>query len=160
MRIDHVAFGIIAGVTCASCNGTTAGLSRSSSAMSLGSDPAAASSVGGRSGGAAAGPENCHPVESVVTYGGKTVPSYGQACQQPGGSWVVNASSDPTRVMEAASGDSVPRQRAAAFVPDYYAYSDPWCAMGRRGFIGPYGPGLGGVYDDFAFRHQLIGGRR
>jgi hypothetical protein len=156
MRIDRFAFGITAGLTCASCNGTMSGLSQSTSAISPGSDVAAGRSVGGISSAAATDLEKCHPVESVVTYGGETVPSYGRACQQPGGSWVVTASSDPARVTEAMSGGSVPRQRAAAFVPDYYAYSDPWCAVGRRGLIGPYGPGFGGVYDDFALRHHVI----
>jgi hypothetical protein len=160
MFIDRLALGITAGLTCASCNGAMTALSQGAPAALLGGGSTAMRSGNGNS-FASRAPEKCHPVESVVTSGGETVPSYGRACEQPDGSWVVIASSDPARITEAITSSSAPRQRAAAFVPDYYAYSDPWCAIGRRGFIGPYGygPGFGGAYSGFVFRHYHRGGR-
>ena len=154
MRIDHLAFGLTAGLTCASCGGTMAGLSQGIPALMAGSSLASttnARSVGRTDSLASTGPEKCRPIESVVTYGGEKVPSYGRACEQPDGSWVVLASSDPANISDAIS--PAPRRRMSAFA--YSPYEDPWCTMGRPGFAGAYGPGFGGMYGGgFALRHR------
>jgi hypothetical protein len=160
MRIDHLAFGITAGLACASCNGTLAGLSQGVPALLAGSNLTAARTVNHASSLASSGPEKCHPVESVVTYAGEKVPSYGRACEQRDGSWVVTASSDPANISDAITASSAPRQRMSAFGPGNYPYDDPWCTMGRPGFSGFYGPGFGGAYGGFALRHRHLGRRR
>jgi hypothetical protein len=161
MRFDHLAFGITAGLACASCNGMMAGLSQGAPALLAGSNVAASRpGSGGTTSLASSGPEKCHPVESVVTYAGEKVPSYGRACEQRDGSWVVMASSDPAQISDAITGSSAPRQRMSAFGPGNYPYDDPWCTMGRPGFSGFYGPGFGGAYGGFALRQRHIGRRR
>jgi hypothetical protein len=162
MRIDHLAFGITAGLACASCNGMVAALSQGAPALLAGGSHLAASRTAHNSNSlASTTPEKCHPVESVVMYGGEKVPSYGRACEQPDGSWVVTASSDPTNITEAIDGSSTPRPRMSAFAPAAYPYEDDWCTMGRPGFSGMYGPGFGGMYGGgFALRHRHFGRRR
>jgi hypothetical protein len=151
MRIDQLAIGL-AGLTCASCAVLPAlpqvaaiaasqlnGSRTRDSFASIGED----------------GPEKCHPVESVTTSGGKQVPSYGRACEQPDGSWVVTASSVPTDPEDYVPSTVGARYEAwvraglidprlSAMGP--YGYPpgyDPYCAMARRGFVGPGAMGRG-----------------
>jgi hypothetical protein len=141
------AVGLASGLACASCNGVLSGLAQNAPMFLMDPAPAARS---GRSVDAfsSVGPEKCHPVESVVIQGGERVPSYGRACQMPDGSWVVSASTDPARAIDAISGGPRTRQRVALYGPD----DDPWCSMGRRGFMmGPLGGG--GFRSGLGYRH-------
>jgi hypothetical protein len=165
-------FGLASGLACASC-GTALGLAQNTALMMMnsserdadrgraaaGSSLASSSRVGSVSpvgSLASVGPEKCHPVESVVIYGGETVPSYGRACEMPDGSWVVTASTDPARAMDAISGSSGPPARTALYAPGSEAGDDPHCAIGRRGFMsGPFGSGYAG--GGWGFHHR---GRR
>jgi hypothetical protein len=160
MRIDCFALGITAGLTCVSCNGAMSGLSQAAPALLLGSGQTATRSGGGENSFASRSPEKCHPIESVVTSGGETVPSYGRACEQPDGSWVVIASSDPTRIVDAIDGNTAPRRSTYLLGSGSRSglYDDPWCTVGHSNFMGPYGGiGYGG---GFVFRHHHRGGRR
>jgi hypothetical protein len=157
MRIDHLALSITAGVACASCNAVLPVLTQSAPALLATSD-ALGNDLGRRSSAnsfASSAPERCRPVETVMTSRGETVPSYGLACQQPDGSWIVAASSDPVRVAEAIEGRPPPRARLAAYGPGHYGYDDPMCTMGRPGFGGFYGVGFGRFYGArHSFHHR------
>ena len=85
----------------------------------------------------------------VVIQGGERVPSYGRACQMPDGSWVVTASTDPARAIEAISGGPAASQRAALYGPGA-RFADPWCSMGRQGFM--MGPPGGGFRSGLGYR--------
>jgi hypothetical protein len=148
------AVGLASGLACASCNGVLSGLAQNAPMFLTDPGPSART---GRGVGefSSVGAEKCHPVESVVIQGGERVPSYGRACQMPDGSWVVTASTDPERAIDAISGRPAARQRAALYGPGA-AFEDPWCSMGRHGFM--MGP-LDGGYRS-GLRYRQVGRRR
>ena len=154
MRVDHLAFGITAGLACASCNTIVPALTQGAAVLL--SDVNERRS---RTSFASSTPGNCHPVASVFTYNGETVPSYGQACQQPDGSWMVIASSDPEGLARAVEARPVLRPRASAFGPGLHPYDDPWCTMGRPGLRVRWHRLRGAVRRGFAFRHRRSGDR-